>query len=132
MLTRVAIADDQRVVRAGIAAMLGSDPSLEVVALAADGPQAIATCRQLRPDLLVLALRLPRLSGFGVARVLSTDPRPPRILMYSGYADAASIQAAFEAGAGGYMLTGIEPPICSPACMACWPGGRSCWGWRGS
>ncbi|MGH2389702.1 MAG: response regulator, partial [Chloroflexota bacterium] len=110
MPARTIVADYQPVIRAGIVAMLGRDPTLQVVAQTGDGPQTLAICRQLHPDLVVLAFRLPLLSGPALTRILAASPRAPRILILSNQADVAVVQMALDAGASGYMLTGIDAP----------------------
>lgn len=108
MAVRIIVADDQPVIRSGVVAMLAYDPSLSVIALAHDGMNTILHCRQLKPDLLILSLRLPRPSGIAVARTLTAESRSPRILMYSSQVDAASVHAALESGATGFMDTAID------------------------
>jgi len=108
MSARIIVADSQPVIRAGVVAMLERDPTLQVIAQADDGRQTLDTCRQLHPDLLILAFRLPLLSGPAVARILASSPRAPRILILSSQADVAAIQVALDAGASGYILTGVD------------------------
>ncbi len=104
MSTRLVVADDHPITRTGTIAILQHDDSLDVVGEAEDGPQTLAMCQALRPDLLLLDLRLPRMSGIAVARALGAMAQPPRVLMLSAYSDAASVRAALDAGAAGYVL----------------------------
>ncbi len=107
MTTRVIVVDDHYVTRAGTIAILERDARFEVAGQAADGEEAVRLCRQLRPDLVVLDTRLPGMDGPAVARDLQTMTPPPRILMLSAYADAASVRTALEAGASGYVLKSV-------------------------
>ncbi len=101
---RVLIAEDHAVVREGTRDILERDPGIEVVGEAEDGPQALALAASLLPDLIVLDLRLPHLSGIDVARRLHVSLPSIRILVLSAYDDDDYVFAAMEAGASGYLL----------------------------
>jgi DNA-binding NarL/FixJ family response regulator len=74
---RILVVDDQPVVRAGVAALLGTQPDLEVIGEAADGLQAVARASQLRPDVVVMDIRMPRLNGIeATRRVVALTPNP--------------------------------------------------------
>ncbi len=107
MSIRIVVVDDHPVTRTGTIAVLGRDAGLQVVGEAEDGAEAIALCRAVEPDLVVLDVRLPTISGIAVARTLTGLPRPPRILMLSAFPDTASVHAALEAGATGYVLKSV-------------------------
>jgi DNA-binding NarL/FixJ family response regulator len=105
MSIRIVVADDHPVTRTGMITILQRDDTLEVVGEAEDGPQVLAICRAQKPDLLLLDLRLPKVSGLAVARGLRMMmAHPPRILVFSAYADNASVRAALHVGAVGYVL----------------------------
>ncbi len=107
MSIRIMVVDDHPVTRTGTIAILQRDDSLQVVGEAADGAEAIALCRAVEPDLVILDVRLPTISGITVARTLSSLPRPPRLLMLSAFPDNASVHAALQVGATGYVLKSV-------------------------
>ena len=103
-MIRVLVADDHAVVRAGIVALLGSEPDIEVVGEAVDGVEAVELAAALTPDLVVMDVRMPRLTGDeATARILAETPGV-RVLVLTTYESDASILAAIEAGASGYLL----------------------------
>lgn len=103
-MIRVLVADDHAVVRAGIVALLGDEPDIEVVGEAVDGVEAVELAATLTPDLVVMDVRMPRLTGDeATARILAETPGV-RVLVLTTYESDASILAAIEAGASGYLL----------------------------
>ncbi len=103
-MIRILVADDHAVVRAGIVALLADEPDLQVIGEAVDGMEAVALAAQLTPDLVVMDVRMPRLTGDeATARILAETPGV-RVLVLTTYESDASILAAIEAGASGYLL----------------------------
>jgi NarL family two-component system response regulator LiaR len=101
---RVLIAEDHAVVREGTRRILERDPLVETVGEAEDGAQAVSLAAELQPDIVLLDLRLPVLSGIdAVSRIREVSPRT-RVLILSAYDDDDYVFAALEAGAAGYLL----------------------------
>jgi DNA-binding NarL/FixJ family response regulator len=100
---RVLVADDQRVVREGLAMLLGLLEGIEVVGTAADGEQAVALATQLEPDVVLLDLRMPRCDGVDATRRLRERGPEPKVLVLTTYADDRSVVAALQAGANGFL-----------------------------
>jgi two-component system response regulator NreC len=103
-MTKVLIADDHAIVRAGLRALIGAEAGLELVGEAAGGYEAIALVEKARPDVLVLDLSMPDLDGISVTRDIK--PRFPelRILVLTLHEDEALLKEAIKAGAAGYIL----------------------------
>ena len=107
--TRVVLADDHAIVRTSIRKVLDAAPEIEVVGEASNGLEAIDAVDHLAPDVLLLDMEMPVLSGIGVVRKLAATKSPVRILALSAYDDHHFIQALLENGASGY-LTKDEAP----------------------
>lgn len=101
---RVLVTDDHPVVRSGLAGMLAADPGVEVVGEAADGAQALALATELRPDLVLMDLRMPGMDGVEATARLTAGGGGPRVLVLTTYDTDADILRAVEAGATGYLL----------------------------
>ena len=100
---RVLIADDQRVVREGLAMVLGLLDGVEVVGVAADGNEAVALAVDLRPDVVLMDLRMPRCDGIEATRLLRERQPGAKVVVLTTYADDQSVIEAFRAGARGYL-----------------------------
>lgn len=103
-VVRVVIAEDHAVVREGTRQIVASDPRIDVVGEAEDGQAALDLVNELRPDVLILDLHLPAVTGIEVARRLQESRSPTRILVLSAYDDDDYVFAAMDAGASGYLL----------------------------
>jgi len=101
---RVVVADDHPVVRAGLVALLEDAADIEVVGEAASGDQAVAVTRQQQPDLVLMDLRMPGLSGVEATRQITAWADPPTVLILTTYESDDDIISAIEAGANGYLL----------------------------
>jgi DNA-binding NarL/FixJ family response regulator len=100
---RVLVADDQATVRDGLVTLLGLADGIEVVGAAADGEEAVALTEQLRPDVVLMDLRMPRVDGAeATARIVTTRPEIA-VLVLTTYADDVSLAGALRAGARGYL-----------------------------
>ena len=107
---RVLIADDHPVVREGLAAILRSEPDIQVVAEATDGAHACALYDQYLPDVVILDLRMPRKDGLQVVTELISSRRPkPRIIVMTTYETEDDVRRALQAGAKSYLVKGALP-----------------------
>ncbi|MFG2168859.1 response regulator [Micromonospora chersina] len=103
---RIVIADDQEVVRAGFAALLGTQPDFTVVGLAPDGEAAVLMCRAERPDLVIMDVRMPRMSGIQATREIlaAAGDAAPRIIILTTFDLDEYVYEALDAGASGFLL----------------------------
>lgn len=102
-MIRVLLVDDHPVVRSGLAGLLGGETDLEVVGEADDGAQGVALAAELRPDLVLMDLRMPGMDG-ATATAAITKAGTARVLVLTTYDTDADILRAVEAGATGYLL----------------------------
>lgn len=102
--TRILVADDHGIVRAGIRLLLDRQPDFEVVAEARDGAEAVALALANRPDLCVLDVGMPTLTGLQAAREIRAQRNDVRVLMLSMHDDERYLFEALKAGASGYVL----------------------------
>ena len=109
MSTRVLIADDQALVRAGFRKLLESAPDIEVVGEAADGRDAVDQARRLRPTLVLMDIRMPRLDGIEATRRLTADADGTRVLILTTFGLDDYVYEALRAGASGFMLKDAPP-----------------------
>jgi DNA-binding NarL/FixJ family response regulator len=100
---RVLVADDQRVVREGLVMVLGLLDDVEVVGTASDGAEAIAMTADLRPDIVLMDLRMPRCDGVQATRSLREQHPEVKVVVLTTYADDRSVIDALRAGARGYL-----------------------------
>lgn len=108
---RVALADDQALVRAGFRELLSHAPGIEIVGEAADGRAAIALARASTPHVLLMDIRMPHLDGIEATRLICADPAlsPVKVVVLTTYALDEYVFAALRAGASGFLLKDIEP-----------------------
>lgn len=116
--TRVLLADDHALVRRGVRLILDGEPELTVVAEASDGAEAIDLARAWRPDLAILDIAMPRLTGLQAARQLSRLQPGLRILILTMYDNEQYFFEALQAGASGYVLKSVAGRDLVEACRA--------------
>lgn len=104
MSIRVVVADDHPVVRGGLVAMLAAQPDLSIVGTAADGVEAVEQAVKLRPSVVIMDLRMPRLDGVGAIVQIRQRCAGVNVLVLTTYDTDADIVRAVEAGATGYLL----------------------------
>jgi DNA-binding NarL/FixJ family response regulator len=107
--TRILIVDDQSLVRAGFRLILESQPDFEVVGEAADGEQAIASVNRLRPDVVLMDVRMPRLDGVEATRRIIEGSAKVRVVMLTTFDLDEYVYAALHAGACGFLLKDVTP-----------------------
>lgn len=106
----VLLADDEDLVRAGLAAIIDGEPDLAVVAEAVDGVDAAAQARRWRPDVVLMDVRMPRMDGIEATRqIVRSMPQPPKILVVTTFANDEYVYEALRAGADGFLLKRTRP-----------------------
>jgi DNA-binding NarL/FixJ family response regulator len=109
-MIRVLVVDDQVLIRAGLAALIRAAPGLEVAGEAADGAEAIDFAHRLRPDVVLMDIRMPGLNGAAAtARIVAEVDPAPQVLMLTTFDLDEYIYAALRAGAGGFLLKDTPP-----------------------
>ena len=102
----IVVADDHEVVRAGFAALLDTQPDFTVLGTACDGGEAVRVCRELRPDVVLMDVRMPSLDGIEATRQLAGDPGP-RVLILTTFDLDEYVFDALRAGASGFLLKDV-------------------------
>jgi DNA-binding NarL/FixJ family response regulator len=110
-MIRVLLADDQTLVRAGFRSILSDEDDIEVVAEAANGEQAVARARELRPDVVLMDIRMPELDGLEATRRIVADPRLDhvRVIILTTFDLDDYVYGALRSGAGGFLVKDTEP-----------------------
>ncbi|MEU9604319.1 response regulator transcription factor [Streptomyces sp. NPDC048057] len=102
---RVVIADDERMVRTALRVILEAEPDLEVIGEARTGEEAVSVVCELRPDVVLMDVRMPQMDGIGATeRILAALEAPPRILVVTTFENDAYVYDALRAGAAGFLL----------------------------
>ncbi|MFD7061321.1 response regulator [Streptomyces sp. NPDC059906] len=110
-MIRILLADDQRLVRAGLRGILDDEDDLHVVAEAADGRAAVAACRELRPDVVLMDIRMPGMDGLEAARRIAADEHlaAVKVVMLTTFDLDEYVYGALRRGATGFLLKDTEP-----------------------
>jgi len=106
---RVLLVDDDPLVRSALSLMLGGQADLRVVGEAADGAAGVERARELRPDVVLMDIRMPVLDGLEATRRLLRDPRPPRVIVLTTFDADENVVRAVAAGADGFLLKDTPP-----------------------
>src|SRR5215212_5865224 len=106
---RVFSVDDHPLLREGIAAIINNQPDMEMVAQAASGKESIQMFKQYQPDVTLMDIRLPDISGIDALIAIRTDFPQARIIMLTTFEGDVDIRRSLEAGARGYMLKNMPP-----------------------
>lgn len=104
MSIRIVIADDHRILRAGLKTLLGSDPNLHVVGEATNFEEAIQAAHSLRPDVFIMDIGMPGMDGLAALPLLLQGAPETRVLVLTMHEDSAMVQAYLRAGALGYII----------------------------
>ncbi len=121
---RILVADDHFIVRSGLAALVNSEPGMQVVAEATDGAQAVEAFRAHQPDVAILDVRMPVKGGIQAIEEIRHAFPQARVLMLTAYNGDEDIHRALEAGARGYLLKSSTGDDLIPAIRAVAAGGR--------
>ena len=103
-MIRVVVAEDQLMVLGALAALLETAGDIEVVGRAQDGDDALALCRDKRPDVLLTDIEMPRMTGLELAAAVKREALPTRVIILTTFARGGYLRRALEAGASGYLL----------------------------
>ncbi|MET0187969.1 MAG: response regulator transcription factor [Pseudonocardia sediminis] len=121
---RVLLADDEDLVRAGVAALLGLEPDITVVAQAGDGRTAVEAARAHRPDVAVVDLEMPGADGMAVTRELAAAVPDCAVVILTGHGRPPHLQQALEAGASGFVPKGSPGSVLADVVRRVHGGGR--------
>ncbi|TDE38798.1 response regulator transcription factor [Nonomuraea mesophila] len=116
---RIVIVDDDPMVRTGLSLILGGEPDLELAGEAADGRQAMTVIRDLRPDIVLMDIRMPHQDGLTTTELLLRNPSPPKILVLTTFDADDMVLRALQLGAHGFLLKDTPPPKMIEAVRAC-------------
>ena len=108
-MIRVVLADDEMLLRAGVASILGADETIEVVAEAGDGREAVEQVLATRPDVVLLDIRMPVLDGLGAAAEIRRLSPATGVIMLTTFGEDDYIERALSLGAGGFLLKSGDP-----------------------
>jgi two-component system response regulator DesR len=124
-MIRVVIAEDQALVLGALAALLKLEGDLDVVATAGNGKDALALCRQLRPDIVLTDVEMPQMTGLELAAQLAQEGLPCKVMILTTFARSGYLRRALAAGVRGYLLKDAPAETLAAAIRQVYDGGRS-------
>jgi DNA-binding NarL/FixJ family response regulator len=107
---RVVLVDDDPLVRAGLGLMLGGAPQVEIVGEAGDGAQGLAVIDRVRPDVVLMDIRMPRMDGLAATQRLAERSAPPKVIVLTTFDADEYVVRALAHGATGFLLKDTAPP----------------------
>lgn len=108
---KIIIVDDDDLIRESLTLTLSLEDDIDIVGEAIDGSEAIALCKQVQPDIVLMDIRMPNIDGIGATRLITERFPNIKIMMLTTFADKANIQQALTAGAAGYLLKTDETEL---------------------
>jgi len=121
---RVLIADDQTLFRTGLAKLLGEDPRISICGQAADGGEAVAKSAALKPDVVLMDLKMPHMDGVEATATIMAAQPSTRVLILTTFDTDSFVLQSLKAGASGYVLKDAEPAAIASSIMAVMSGER--------
>ncbi|MFP5019540.1 response regulator [Pseudonocardia phyllosphaerae] len=118
MTISVLLADDQEMVRTGFGLILSAEDDVSVLGEAGTGDDAVRLARELRPDVVLMDIRMPGLDGLTATRILAADPAPPRIVVVTTFDLDEYVYGALRSGACGFLLKDAGPRLLVEAVRA--------------
>ena len=121
---RVVLVDDEALIRAGLRMLLDAEPGIDVVGEASDGRTGVELVAKMRPDVVVMDVRMPGMNGVDATRTLNSTPHtaahgnPPAILILTTFREDDAVQEAIRAGAAGFILKNSAPTVLPAAIHA--------------
>lgn len=114
-MIRVLLADDQALVRAGFRALLDAQDDIEVVGEASDGAEGVEQAEELKPDVVLMDVKMPGMDGVEALRKLRELANPARVLIVTSFTEQRTVVPALRAGAAGYVYKDIDPDALAAA-----------------
>lgn len=124
-MIRIVIAEDQALVLGALAALLKLEDDLDVVGTARDGQQALALCRELRPDIVLTDIEMPLMTGLELATALADEALPSKVIIVTTFARSGYLRRALGAGVRGYLLKDAPADTLAAAIRTVQSGGRA-------
>lgn len=124
-MIRIVIAEDQALVLGALAALLGLEDDIEVVGTAGNGKDALARCRELRPDIVLTDVEMPQMTGLELASQLADSRLPCKVVIVTTFARSGYLRRALEAGVRGYLLKDAPAENLAAAIRQVHAGGRA-------